>query len=200
MKWQTRHVYCDFYKNNNFGENLARGNGWLAKNSNEMAKNGLLVIRDFCKDSKSWRKCLIWAEYMKSLNNIQMRGQWKLPWKLLIFRKKQIFAKNGEFNKSSSNVWQEFINELTKRKHVKIWVPFEIEPRVVPDLMVLKWQRNIWHSTWHWYQEKTKHFYCRWRRYILWLKYFYQCIEMELTNKGHPTKNKLEKMWPWKRK
>ena len=29
-------------------------------------------------------------------------------------------------------------NELTKRKHVKNWVVVEVEPRVVPDLMVLK--------------------------------------------------------------
>ena len=27
---------------------------------------------------------------------------------------------------------------VDKRKHVKIWVPVEIEPRVVPDLMALK--------------------------------------------------------------
>ena len=45
---------CDFYKNDKFGEiaNLAKSNEWLAKNSNEMAKNGLLVIRDFYEDSK----------------------------------------------------------------------------------------------------------------------------------------------------
>ena len=55
--------------------NLARNNEWLAKNSNEMAKNGLLVIRDFYEDSKSWRKWQIWEEYMKGLNKIQMRGQ-----------------------------------------------------------------------------------------------------------------------------
>ena len=54
------------------------------------------------------------------------------------FLKRQIFAKNGEFDKRLSNVWQKLISELTKRKNVKIWVPFEIEPRVVPDLMVLK--------------------------------------------------------------
>ena len=42
---------CDFFKNDKFGEiaNLARSNEWLAKNSNEMAKNGLLVIRDFTR-------------------------------------------------------------------------------------------------------------------------------------------------------
>ena len=51
--------------------NLAISNEWLAKNSNEMAKNGLLVIRDFCEDSK-WQ---IWEEYMKGLNKIQMSGQ-----------------------------------------------------------------------------------------------------------------------------
>ena len=31
--------------------NLAISNEWLAKNSNEMAKNGLLVIRDFTRTS-----------------------------------------------------------------------------------------------------------------------------------------------------
>ena len=68
-------LFAIFYKNNNFGEHLTRGNEWLAKNSNEMAKNGLLVIRDFYEDSKSWRKWRIWEEYVKSLNKIQMRGQ-----------------------------------------------------------------------------------------------------------------------------
>ena len=64
---------CDFYKNDKFGEtaNLAKSNEWLAKNSNEMAKNGLLVIRDFYEDSK-WQ---IQEEYMKGLNKIQMSGQ-----------------------------------------------------------------------------------------------------------------------------
>ena len=51
--------------------NLAISNEWLAKNSNEMAKNGLLVIRDFYEDSK-WQ---IWEEYMKGLNKIQTSGQ-----------------------------------------------------------------------------------------------------------------------------
>ena len=55
-----------------------------------------------------------------------------------------------------------------------------------PQLM--KWQRNIWQLTWHSYQERTKHFHCRWRRYILWLKYFHQCMEMELTNSENGTK------------
>ena len=53
--------------------NLARSNEWLVKNSNEMAKNGLLVIRDFYEDGKFWRKWQIWEEYMKGLNKIQMR-------------------------------------------------------------------------------------------------------------------------------
>ena len=79
--------------------NLARSNQWLAKNSNEMAKNGLLVIRDFYEDGKFWRKWQIWEEYMKGLNKIQMKWQKRLPWQLLIFRKRQIFAKNGEFDK-----------------------------------------------------------------------------------------------------
>ena len=47
-----------------------------------------------------WRKWQIWEEYnMKGLNKIQMRWQKRLPWQLLIFRKRQIFAKNGEFDK-----------------------------------------------------------------------------------------------------
>ena len=53
--------------------NLARSNEWLAKNSNEMAKNDLLVIRHFYEDGKFWRKKQIWEEYMKGLNKIQMR-------------------------------------------------------------------------------------------------------------------------------
>ena len=32
---------------------------------NEMAKNGLLVIRDSYEDSKFWRKGQIWEKYMK---------------------------------------------------------------------------------------------------------------------------------------
>ena len=37
---------------------------------NDMAKNGLLVIRDFYEDSKFWRKLQIWEEYTKGLNKI----------------------------------------------------------------------------------------------------------------------------------
>ena len=41
---------------------------------NEKAKNGQLVIRDFCKDGKFWRKWQIWEEQnLKGLNKIQMR-------------------------------------------------------------------------------------------------------------------------------
>ena len=93
--------------------NLARSNEWLVKNSNEMAKNGLLVIRDFYEDGKFWRKWQIWEEYMKGLNKIQMRWQIRLPWQLLSFRKRQIFNKNGEFDKGWSDVWQKLTNELT---------------------------------------------------------------------------------------
>ena len=32
-----------------------------------MAKNGLLVIRDFYQDSKFWQKLQIWEEYVKGL-------------------------------------------------------------------------------------------------------------------------------------
>ena len=38
---------------------------------NDMAKNGLLLIRDFYEDSKFWRKWQIWEEYMKGLNKIK---------------------------------------------------------------------------------------------------------------------------------
>ena len=37
---------------------------------NDMAKNGLLVIRDFYEDTKFWRKLQIWEEYMKGLYKI----------------------------------------------------------------------------------------------------------------------------------
>ena len=80
---------------------------------NDMAKNGLLVIRDFYEDSKFWRKWQIWEEYMKGLNKIQMRWQIRLPWQLLSFRERQIFNKNGEFDKGWSDLWQKLINELT---------------------------------------------------------------------------------------
>ena len=66
---------------------------------NDMTKNGLLVIRDFCEDSKVWRKWQILEEYMKNFNKIQMRWEKRLPWQLLIFRKKLFFAKNGAFDK-----------------------------------------------------------------------------------------------------
>ena len=47
--------------------NLARSNEWLAiaKNSNEMAKNGLLVIRDFYEDGKFWRNWQLWKVWKK---------------------------------------------------------------------------------------------------------------------------------------
>ena len=150
---------------------------------NDMAKNGLLVIRDFYEDSKFWRKLLqIWEEYMKGLNKILNEMTNKATLTITEFSKKANFCPKWL-------IWQKLIKCLAKTHK---WVdkkkacekpgPVEIEPRVVPDLMVLKWQRNIWQWTWHCYQEKTKHFYCRWRKYILWLKYFHQCIEMELPN------------------
>ena len=57
---------------------------------------------------------------------------------MAIFQNWPILPKNGELDKSSSNVWQKLINESTQRKLVKIWIPVEIERRVVKDLMVLK--------------------------------------------------------------
>jgi len=61
-----------------------------------------------------------------------------MRWKKRLFCKiGQFLPKSGELDKSSSNVWQKLINESTQRKLVKIWVPVEIEPRVVKDLMVL---------------------------------------------------------------
>ena len=55
--------------------NLAISNEWRAKNSKEMAKNGLLVIRDFTRTANLGENGKIWEEYMKGLNKIQMRGQ-----------------------------------------------------------------------------------------------------------------------------
>ena len=51
--------------------NLARSNEWLLKNSNDTAKNGLLVIRDFYEDGKFWRKLQIWEEYMEDLKEFK---------------------------------------------------------------------------------------------------------------------------------
>ena len=91
IKWNDKRgmfTIGDFYKNYKFGENSEFGKKkWMAcTNSNEMAKNGPLVVRDFYEDGKFWRKWQIWEKYMKGLNKIQM------CW--------QIFAKNGEFDKS----------------------------------------------------------------------------------------------------
>ena len=57
-----------------------------------------------------------------------------------MFRRRQIFAKNGEFDKRLSNVWQKLINELTKRKHVKIWVP---EKYLKFDVTLLSRKNNL---------------------------------------------------------
>ena len=42
-----------------------------------------------------------------------MKWQIRLPWQLMSFRKRQIFNKNGEFDKGWSDVWQKLINDLT---------------------------------------------------------------------------------------
>ena len=88
-----------------------------------MAKSGLLVIRDFYEDGKFGKN--IWKVEQNS-NEITK----KVTLTITDFSKKAHFKK--------------IVNELSKRKHVEIWVPAEIEPSVVPHLMVLKWQRNIW--------------------------------------------------------
>ena len=116
FKWNDKKWHVDswrFYKNDKFSEiaTLARSNEWLSKWHGE--NSGLLVIRDFYEDSKFGRKWQIWEEYMKGLNKIQMRSQIRLPWQLLSFRKRQIFNKNGEFDKGWSDVWQKLTNELT---------------------------------------------------------------------------------------
>ena len=91
----------------------------------------------FVKSTNFWKNLSkVWQnlneEYMKGLNKTQMRWQIRLPLQLLSFRKRQIFNKNGEFDKGwSTHKW---VDKL--RKHVKNWVPVEIEPWVVPDLMV----------------------------------------------------------------
>ena len=66
---------------------------------NDMAKNGLLVIRDFYQDSKFWQKLQIWEEYMKGLNKILNEMTNKATLTISEFSKRQIFAKNGEFEK-----------------------------------------------------------------------------------------------------
>ena len=128
---------------------------------------------------------------MKGLNKILNEMTNKATLTITEFSKKANFCPKWL-------IWQKLIKCLAKTHK---WVdkkkacekpgPVEIEPRVVPDLMVLKWQRNIWQWTWHCYQEKTKHFYCRWRKFILWLKYFHQCIETELTNQENSTKTNV---------
>ena len=74
-----------------------------------MAKNGLLVIRDFYEDSKFGRKWQIWEEYMKGLNKIKMRWQIRLPWQLLSFRKTKMVnltKADQMFGKNSQMSWQ----------------------------------------------------------------------------------------------
>ena len=66
---------------------------------NDMAKNGLLVIRDFYQDSKFWQKLQIWEEYVKGLNKILNEMTNKATLTISEFSKRQIFAKNGEFEK-----------------------------------------------------------------------------------------------------
>ena len=63
--------------------NLARSNEWPAKNSNEVAKNGLLVIKDFYEDSKSWRKCKfgkntwkVWTKFKWEDNKGYLDNDW----------------------------------------------------------------------------------------------------------------------------
>ena len=58
---------------------------------NDMAKNGLLVIRDFYEDSKFWRKLQIWEEYLKGLNKILNELTNKATLKITEFSKKANF-------------------------------------------------------------------------------------------------------------
>ena len=59
---------------------------------NDMAKNGLLVIRDFYEDSKFWRKLQIWEEYMKGLNKILNEMTNKATLTITEFSKKAHFC------------------------------------------------------------------------------------------------------------
>ena len=69
---------------------------------NDMAKNGLLVIRDFYEDSKFWRKLQIWEEYMKGLNKILNEMTNKATLTITnYFRKRQIFAKIVNLTKAN---------------------------------------------------------------------------------------------------
>ena len=57
-----------------------------------MAKNGLLVIRDFYEDSKFWQKLQIWEEYMKGLNKILSEMTNKATLKITEFSKNANFC------------------------------------------------------------------------------------------------------------
>ena len=59
---------------------------------NDMAKNGLLVIRDFYQDSKFWQKLQIWEEYMKGLNKILNEMTNKATLTITEFSKKANFC------------------------------------------------------------------------------------------------------------
>lgn len=172
-----------YNKSGKFGNNSLK----LRINSTEMTKETgwlLAIFANISDLAKIANLARIDERLVKNLGRIHERfvqnsnemKKKRLFWQMAIFQNWPVLPKNGELDKSLSNVWQKLLNESTQRKLVKIWVPVEIEPRVVKDLMVLKLQRNIWQSTWHCCKEQTKHFYCRWRSYIRWLKYFHRGI------------------------
>ena len=74
---------------------------------NDMAKNGLLVIRDFYEDSKCWRKLQIWEEYMKGLNKILNEMTNKATLTITEFSKKANFCQKWW-------IWQRLIKCLAK--------------------------------------------------------------------------------------
>ena len=75
---------------------------------NEKAKNGLLVIRDFYKDGKFWRKWQIWEEYnMKGLNKNSNEITKKATLTITDFSKKANFCQKWW-------IWQRLIKCLAK--------------------------------------------------------------------------------------
>ena len=148
---------------------------------NDMAKNGQLVIIGFYEDSKFWQKWQIWEEYMKGLIKIQMRWQKKATLTMTDFSKRANFCQKWWIRRRLIKCLAKTHKWVDKKKACENLGTSWVWTSVVP----LCWwnDRNILQSTWHCYQEKAKHFHRRWQRYILWLKYFHQCIEMELIQK-----------------
>ena len=107
MKWKIKWcwLFAIFAKMTNLVKiaNLAISNEWLAKNSNEMAKNGLLVIRDFTRTANlgengkfgknTWK---IWTKF----NWEDSKGYFDNYW---------FFAEEQKWR-----IWQTFIKCLVK--------------------------------------------------------------------------------------